>query len=306
MVRAVHTKNMKQQFLEDIAGTFQTYVYEDNQAIVPTSATLTVYNPASEVKLIDAQTMNISSAGLLSYNLTTTHNATADENYKAVISYIYDGNTYFLTLFYDVVKTILTKIIRDDDLIAELPQIRDQGWRTHGVADNGSITTIVDDELKRYEDDYWTGGVAYSVLKTETRIITDFVSASGTVTTKAFSGAISASEKYILTRSFTREIQRAFEKIEEKLRQKGRRPHLILDPNDLREVHIFFSVTEICKGFMREGTDSFWWELWKDYEKKAENSFNSLILKYDSDEDNIIDDAEVGKGIGRTIKVRFI
>jgi len=297
---------MKQQFLEDIAGTFQTYVYEDNQAIVPTSATLTVYNPASEVKLIDAQTMNISSAGLLSYNLTTTHNATADENYKAVISYIYDGNTYFLTLFYDVVKTILTKIIRDDDLIAELPQIRDQGWRTHGVADSGSATTIVDDELKRYEDDYWTGGVAYSVLKTETRIITDFVSASGTVTTKAFSGAISASEKYILTRSITREIQRAFEKIEEKLRQKGRRPHLILDPNDLREVHIFFSVTEICKGFMREGTDSFWWELWKDYEKKAENSFNSLILKYDSDEDNIIDDAEVGKGIGRTIKVRFI
>ena len=243
---------MRQQFLVDTAETFQAYVYENNRKIVPASATLTVYKPGSTDKFINAAAMTIGSDGLLSYALTATHNDIADENYKAVISYVYNAVTYSITLFYDVVNSKLVKVITDDDIVNELPQLKDNGWRVHGTADSGSTTTLIDAELKRYEDDYFTGGLAYSLTRDETREITDFVGSTGTVTTAAFTGAI-ATDKYILTRSFTKEIQRAFEKIDELLYRSGKRAHLILDPYDLREVHILYAVAEVCKGLTSTG-----------------------------------------------------
>ena len=294
---------MREQFLADTVETFQTYVYENNRKVVPTSATITVYKPGSTDKLIDAAAMTVGSDGLLSYGLTTTHNDIVDENYKAVISYIYSAITYSVTLFYDVVNSKLVKVITDEDLINELPQLKESGWRVHGTADSGSTTTLVDAELKRYEDDYFTGGRAYSLTKDETRDITDFVSSIGTLTTAAFSSAI-ATDKYILTRSFTKEIQRAFEKIEERLKQKGRRAHLILDPYDLREVHIYFATAEVCKGFTKDGAQSFWWELWKDYEAKVNATLEALNFKYDTSGDGLITGREGSQRL-KTYKVRF-
>src|SRR3989304_3867721 len=129
---------MRQQFLVDTAETFQTYVYENNRKSVPASATLTVYKPGSTEKLINAAVMTIGSDGLLSYGLTATHNDVADENYKAVISYVYNGVGYSITLFYDVVNSKLVKVITDDDIVNELPQLKDNGWRGHRTAGSGS------------------------------------------------------------------------------------------------------------------------------------------------------------------------
>ena len=291
---------MRQQFLVDTAETFQTYVYENNRKVVPTSATLTVYKPGSTDKLITAAAMTIGSDGLLSYSLTATHNDLADENYKAVISYVYNAVTYQVTLFYDVVNSKLVKVITDEDLVNELPQLKDNGWRVHGTADSGSTITLIDAELKRYEDDYFTGGLAYSLTKDETREITDFVSSTGTVTIAAFTSAI-ATDKYILTRSFTKEIQRAFEKIDELLYRSGKRAHLILDPYDLREVHICYAVAEVCKGLTVTGEATFWWQMWKDYEAKAYAIFKSLKFKYDESQDGYIAGSEEGKRLDKTI-----
>ncbi len=98
-------------------------------------------------------------------------------------------------------------------------------------------------------------------------------------------------DKYILSRSFTREIQRAFEKIEDRLVSLGRRPHLILDPYDLREVHICYSIAEICKGLATE-SGGFWWEVWKEYEKKADERFSAINFKYDESGDGYIAGSE--------------
>ena len=57
-------------------------------------------------------------------------------------------------------RSRLGKVITDDDLTAELPQLRDSGWSVAGVAEGGSGTAIVDSELKRYCEDYFTGGLA--------------------------------------------------------------------------------------------------------------------------------------------------
>lgn len=281
---------MKQVFLVDTAETFKTYIYEHNRKIVPTSATLTVFNPGGNTEIVSAQAMTVASDGLLSYDLTAADNDTVDANYKAVISYVLDAVTYPLTLFYDVLNSKLHKVITDEDVVNELPQLKDNGWRVHGTADSGSTTALVDDELTSYDDDYFTGGTAYSIDKDETREITDFVSSTGMVTTVAFGSAIST-DKYVLTRSYTNEIQRAFEKIESLLSRSGRRPQLILDPYDLREVHIMYAVGEVCKSLVNEDGDT-WWGFWQEYDKRAYAIFKSINFKYDVSEDGYIAGAE--------------
>ena len=290
---------MKQNFLVDTAETFKTYVWQDNQRVVPSSATLTVYQPGSDTILVNAQSMTVAGDGLLSYSLTTTHNDVADENYKVVISYVLSGITYVATLFYDVVNSKLHMVITDEDLINELPQIKEQNYRVFGTADSGSTTTIVDANLTIHEDDFFTGGLATSLTLGETREISDFVKSTGTVTTAAFGTAI-ATDKYILQRSYLREIIRAFEKIKELLRREGRIAHLILDPYDLREVHIQFAIAEICKSFIASD-DSMWYTLWMDYKKTSYAMFKNLNLKYDDSNDGTISGSEESRRGTRTL-----
>lgn len=281
---------MRQQFLVDTADTFKTSVYKNNRRIVPTSATLTVYKPGGSTKLIDATAMTIGADGLLSCPLTIVHNDIADLNYKAVVSYVYEAITSTDNLFYDIVHSRLTKVVTDEDIVNELPQLKENGWRTRGTASGGSTTTIVDNGLKRYEDDYFTGGMAQSLDQNEIREITDFVSSTGTVTTTAFSTTTNGND-YVLMRSFTKEIQRAFEKIEELIYRAGKRAHLILDPYDLREVHICFAVAEICKGLITE-EEGLWFTLWKEYDSRGYAIYKSITFKYDASEDGYVSGSE--------------
>src|SRR3990170_1080591 len=282
---------MKQQFLVNTPDTFRTYVYEHNRKIVPASAQMTVYWPGGEKKLIDGETMTVGADGLLSYSLAASQNSKTGTNYKASVAYDHDSSTNYATLFYDVVKSRLVKVITDEDIVTELPQLKDNGWRVHGVAEGGSSTTIVDSELKRYDSGYFTGGLASCLDKEETREVTDFDPSTGTVATTPFSSGVDAVLKSILTLSFSKEIQRAFEKIEEKIIRLGKRPELVLDPYDLREVHIYYSVAEVCKGLVTDN-DTFWWELWKEYEKKADETFNGINFKYDTSGDGYIAGSE--------------
>lgn len=291
---------MKQQFLVDIADTFRAYVYENNRIVVPSSATITVYKPGTSEVLISATTMTVAADGLLSYALTTTHNDVADENYKVVVAYIVSAVTYYATFFYDVVNSKLSIVITDDDVINELPQLKDNGYVVHGVIDSGSTTTIVDAELKRYSDDYFTGGLATNLTNDETREITDFVSSTGTVTTATMT-ANDAADKYLLQRSFTKEIARAFEKLEDLLKQAGRRAHLVLDAYDVREVHILMSVAEICKGMITSEGGSMWSYFFELYDKRGYALFNKLNLKYDDSKDGYVSGAEESRRITRTL-----
>lgn len=290
-----------QQFVKNTVDTFKTYIYENNRKVIPTSATLTVYKPASTTVLVDAAAMTVASDGLLSYSLTTAHNDTLGEAYKAVVAYVVSGTTYYLTLYYNVVNSKLHQVVTDADLTNELPQLSGKMFAVHATVDSGSTSTIVADELKMYEDDYFTGGLATNLTSGEIREVTDFVSSTGTATTTTFATANAAGDNVRLQRSFARETQRAFEKIEEEIKKKGKQVYLILDPYDLREVHILFSVAEVCKG-MAIDSASFWWDMWKDYEEKASNAFNSLNFKYDASGDGILSDSETGRRVKMSVR----
>lgn len=281
---------MKQQFLADTADTFRTYIYESNLKVVPDSAFIKISMPGGAL-LLPGTAMAIGADGLLSYELSGADNSVPGLDYKAEIEYSVSSRTHYAVLFYDVVRSRLTKVITDDDIFAELPQLRDRGWSASGAAEGGSETTIIDSRLKRYGDGYFTGGVASCPAKGEAREIRDFDAGTGTLTVEAFSTVVATGDKYVLTRSFSREIQRAFEKLEDELKRLGRRPHLVLDSHDLREAHIFLSVAEACKGLASENK-GIWWELWKEYEDKAARAYSGLRLKYDYSGDGAITGGE--------------
>lgn len=271
---------MKQQILWNNADIFRAHVYDGGRRLVPLSATLTVYRPRTWEKIINSLPMAIGEGGLLTYQLAASDNSFADVNYRAEVSYVHGGASGLATFFYDVVRTRLAGVITDEDVVNELPQLKEIGWKVRGRAMSGSVVTIVDDELKRYGDNYFAGALACSVSKSETREVVSFDKATGTITTKPFSSAIAALEGYVITRSYSKEIERAFEKIEDRIIKLGKRPDLIADPYDLRDVHIYYSVAEVCKGFVTDPA-GLWWRLWKEYESKAEAAFNGLNLKYD-------------------------
>lgn len=281
---------MKQQFLVETPDTFRTYIYEFNLKAVPDAAAITISRPGG-AQLVSGAAMTIGGDGLLSYELTAGDNQTPGLDYKAQIEYSLNAKTHHAVLFYDVVRSRLAKVITDDDIFAELPQLLDRGWSVTGAAENGTVSTIVDSRLKRYADGYFTGGVAEVPAKGETREIRGFDAAAGILSVEAFSSAVAPGEKYLLTRSFSREIQRAFEKLEDELKRLGKRPHLVLDSNDLREAHIYLSVAEACKGLSSD-SKGMWWELWREYEGKAVAAYSGLRLKYDYSGDGSITGAE--------------
>lgn len=281
---------MKQQFLADTSDTFRTYIYENNLKVVPSAAFISITRPGGS-ELVARTALAIGVDGLLSFELSSSHNGLPALDYKAEVEYSHNSKTHFAVLFYDVVRSRLTKVITDEDIFLELPQLRDRGWSVSGTAEGGSETTITDSSLKRYGDGYFTGGIATCPSKNESREIQSFSASTGTLTVEAFSAEVVAGDRYTLTRSYSREIQRAFEKLEDSLKRLGKRPHLVLDSHDLREAHIFLSVAEACKGLSSE-SKGIWWELWKEYEGKAASAYSGLRLKYDYSGDGEITGGE--------------
>ena len=65
---------MKQQFLFNTAGRFQTYIFENNRKLAPSEAWITVYAPGGAV-LADRAAMDIAGDGLLGYDLSEEDNS---------------------------------------------------------------------------------------------------------------------------------------------------------------------------------------------------------------------------------------
>ena len=281
---------MKEQILHNSTESFSAYVYSGGLVVVPSSATVTISRPSGGDILLTDAVMTVATDGKLSLSLSSGHNSVLGENYKAVITYVYSGGTDKAVRFYDVVRSRLDSVITDSDVTSELPQLKGSGWKVMGKAESGSVTTIIDSELSNYSDDYFTGGTAYSVDKDELRKITSFDSATGTVTVEAFSSAV-VNDSYILTRSYGAEIVRAFDKLSEKISSMGKRPYLVLDPYDLKEIHLLMSVSEACKGLSLE-EEGFYWKMWKEYESRADKLFASLNFKYDYSGDGEISRGE--------------
>lgn len=84
------------------------------------------------------------------------------------------------------------------------------------------------------------------------------------------------------------QIQEAFKILKRDLKNKGRRPHMLIDGSQLRIPLIHKTFEIIFRGFFKETGDK-WHELYKEHEQKFKDEFADLVIKYDSDEDGNID-----------------
>ncbi len=288
---------MKQQIQKDLGGplTFRpTDPNDPNRPVTVTSPQVLITSPggATLVALTGTGVSQDTNTKELSYTLSADDSATAALNYKIRWSYSYGARTFYHSRLFDIVRTPLTISIDDGELLRELPQLAD----LLGKAQGGSTTTLINPQNLVQADDYWNGATLHilgGACKGEKRSVSDFDSATGTLTVSpAFSAAIDETSSYALVqRDFSHYIERAFERIMNRLIQAGRRPDLILESRELASLHIYLSLSLICRAFSRDEGDH-WWRLSQAYAEDYAGEWDRLTLNYDANEDSLVDAAE--------------
>lgn len=283
---------MKQEFLKGKTDTIRLTVYQDNRPIIPTSATITLYNPSGSTLQSSVSVTNINSTtGEMTYALTTTHTATLGTNYKAEWVYVVAGTTYYEEQLFDIVLSRLSIPITDDDLYSELDSIREANIQKTGTATSATSSTLVDTAKRKEADDFWTGGVVEILNGTgegQFRDITDFVQSTSTISVSPnWATTPDTTSTYKIIRGFTKKINQSFEKIAHMLYNKGRRQALIIESSQIKYAMIFLTIHYICLDLMKEDGDK--WSLLADrYEAKFDKEFSHMKLDYDVDESGTI------------------
>lgn len=298
----ITTDQIKQECLKDVASTISFTPYINNQPAVSSSATITILRPGGETLVASTAATVNGTTGLISYQISAANTATLGENYVANWTFTVSGVVYYQKQLFDVVKSILSIPIIDSDLTQEQTDIMGKNESFSGAVDSATTTTIVDDELKSFADDYWNGGICETTLSSsaskQVRNITDFAQSTGTVTVGvAFGTTPTSSYRYILRRGFQHKIRRAFEEIRFEIFSRGNRCALILESSELKIPMIKKSLALICSDYMKEPGDK-WEILSKKYESEYQNYMSKLVLQYDTDESGYISGSEKDKNLG--------
>ena len=292
---------MKQQFLEDIGGTIRLTTYDKNRALVPSSALITLYeNDGTTVLQAQASASVNSTTGEMTYAISSTHAADKGLNYKAVWQYVVSGATYYETQLFDVVKSILSIPITDDDLFAELPSLRKANVQATGTATAGSSSSLTDTSKRKETDDYWKGGTLEIMAGTgsgQSRDITGFTQSTAVITVDpAWATMPDTTSVYRAVKSFSKSIEQCFEKIEQMLYDKGKRDALILEASQIRIPLIYLTLHTISLD-LRDEVDDKWDMTQKSYYEMFKQAWSNLTLDYDEDESGGIQGDEAQQGI---------
>jgi hypothetical protein len=284
---------VKQELLKDKAGTLRFTPYIDNRAAIASSATVVLKKPGGEsLQASTAATVN-GTTGEITYSLSSTLTATLDENYIAEWTYTVSGTVYTYASLFDVVLHKLAITVIDEDLINEQSDILELGEAFEGVVDSSTGSTLVDDDLKQFENDRFNNG-RVDVINTangarQIRTVTDFVSSTGTLTvTPDWGTNPDTTYSYVVRRSFKTKIEKAFNEIMEDIRARGNRPALIMESHDLHIVTVKKSLSMICKDQIATAEDK-WHTLYKIYEGEYKDSMSKMVFQYDVDESGSID-----------------
>lgn len=291
---------MKQQALYQKTDILRLTVYSSNREIVPSSATITLYKTDGNTVLQANTSASIASSGEMTYTLTAAHTATLGLNYKAVWAYVVSGVTYYETQLFDVVRSILSIPITDDDLYAELPSLRKANVQLSGTATSGAASSLTDTTKRKEVDDFWKGGVLEIISGTgsgQTRDVTGSAQSTGVISVSpSFTTTPDSTSVYRVIKSFTNIINQSFEKIEQMLYDKGKRDALILEASQIKIPLIYLTVHMIAMDFRDEENDK-WDLLQRDYLAKFEKAFTTLTLDYDEDESGGVQGDEVQQSL---------
>jgi len=286
---------MKQQFLKAKTGTISLTVYQNNYQVIPTAATITLSTPTGGVLQAETTATVNSTTGEMTYSLTTTHTANHDLNYKAVWKYTVNSVDYYETQLFDVVKSILSIPLIDNDLFVELESLRKSNSQASGTATSATSSTLIDTARRKETDDYWKGGVIEILSGTglnQRRTISGFTQSTSTINvTPNWVTTPDSTSTYRVIRSFADKIIQSFEELEQMFYNKGNRQSLILESSQIKTILLFLTLEKVCRD-LSDQLDDKWDRLATVYMEKFDKSFNNLKLDYDTDESGTIDEEE--------------
>jgi len=278
-------KQQLQVSSETDALTFE--VWDHNRRVVPTSGTISIY--LDNVIGVTGSSATIASSGVCSYTPGTAVTADYEENGRAEWTLNFsDGTTHRYVQLFDVVQFPILSLITDEDLISECSELQTQKYMTHGMADGGGSSEVIDGDLREYDDNHWKGGTIEIVAGTNTgnvRTVKASVRDTGSITTTAaFSASIDNTSEYVVRRTFQREIDRAFEDMCADVSARGYRPALIVSSEDLKPAHVALTLSKVCRNLAKDA-DGVWWKRADLYGERYSSTMQSMKWEYDSDED---------------------
>lgn len=286
---------IKQEILQSRSGDLEYKKHIDNIQIVPSAATIsiTTESGAAMPTAITDEVMTIDSYGTMTYTVSAANAALLGQNFIAEIKYTYDAEEYIYRFLFDIVKNKLTNIVTDDDIENEYPKLKQLYRTTHGeVSSVGGLDEIIDDKNLNETIDYYNGSKV-KILSGNNKDwncdITSFDEINRTLTLKENAPlAFVIGDKFLINKSYTNQIQRAFEEIQDWLRTRGYRPSLIIDDTQIREVHITCSIMKILHGMGESEREEF-----EDYRDKYFKLREQMKLLYDTDETGEPEDSDM-------------
>ncbi len=94
--------------------------------------------------------------------------------------------------------------------------------------------------------------------------------------------------------TFAGQIEEAFRTVKRMIKDKGKRPAMLLDGSQIRELVIIKTFEMIFFNFAKSETD-IWWLRYAKYQNLFKERFDALRIKYDEDESGTIEtDEEAG------------
>lgn len=279
---------MKQQLVEDSAtDKLELEVWDHNVQVVPTSALISlIIDGSTEVSLANA---TVTTAGTCTYVPGATVLDEVTEDAVASWKLTIDGEAKHFRQMFDIVLRPLTPAVTDEDLFAECAQLQEYRYMESGLADSGDSVSLTSILLKEYQDNHFQGGTLEIVdgdCKGQKQRIASSDRATGTITVDAsFGSSITVTSRFVARRGFQREIDRAWEDVMAMVQSKGYRPALIMNSEDLRPVHLYWTLGKICRN-LSKGPEDIWWARSTAFGEEYAARLGQVKFVYDSDEDD--------------------
>jgi hypothetical protein len=271
-------------------------VYEDDRPLVLSAATISIFRSEGDVYVAPAAaTIAAGPEGInnrISYTwLAADHPDDPEERITGTLTITTTaGGTLKHRWLIDVLRVIPRKGVREEDLFVRQPRLRDERYLSieEGIAESGSITTIVDERLGAYADGFYEGGEVEILNGTNAgqwREVTAFVRATRTLTVSpAFPAAIDDTSNYRLRRSWEPIIEAAWRQIRAKIRRMGWLLQ-ITDAEQLREPTLLLAIALALEA-MPAGPDDETWEIAQEYRRRATDALNEIQLDLSAEDDD--------------------
>jgi len=98
--------------------------------------------------------------------------------------------------------------------------------------------------------------------------------------------------------NYDKQIQEAFRLVKRDVKDKGRRPAMLIDGMQVRELIILKTFELVFFEFAKNQED-IWWKRYEEMKGQYRERFDKLSIKYDEDEDQVIDEDEKAGALGQ-------